>query len=122
MYLCDHAHEFRRRENNVKEQYGRNSTAVKKLGDMLQDTVTSVKRARSRNKSLREKWKKAVGEDISNHTEVKMVKSGVLYVEVDSATWLHHVSTFKKEELLASMQNEFKRGHISEIKFRVGVF
>jgi hypothetical protein len=52
----------------------------------------------------------------------KMVKSGVLYVEVDSATWLHHVSTFKKEELLASMQNEFKRGHISEIKFRIGVF
>ncbi len=106
----------------MKEQYGRNSTVVKKLGDMLQDTVISVKRARSRNKSLREKWKKAVGEDISSHTEVKMVKSGVLYVGVDSATWLHHVSTFKKEELLASMQNEFKRGHISEIKFRVGVF
>ncbi len=122
MYLCDHAYEFGRRENDVKEQYGRNSTAVKKLGDMLQDTVTAVKRVRSRNKSLREKWKKAVGEDISSHTEVKMVKSGVLYVEVDSATWLHHVSTFKKEELLASMQNEFKRGHISEIKFRVGVF
>lgn len=106
----------------MKEQYGRNGTTVKKLGDILQDTVTSVKRARSRNKSLREKWKKAVGEDISSHTEVKMFKSGVLYVEVDSATWLHHVSTFKKEELLASMQNEFKRGHISEIKFRVGVF
>ncbi len=122
MYLCDHAYEFRRRENNVKEQYGRNSTAVKKLGDMLHDTVTSGKRARSRNKSLREKWKKAVGEDISSHTEVRMVKSGVLCVEVDSATWLHHVSTFKKEELLASMQNEFKIGHISEIKFRVGVF
>ena len=106
----------------MKKQYGRNSTAVKKLGDMLQDTVTSVKRVRSRNKSLREKWKKAVGEEISSHTEVRMVKSGVLYVEVDSATWLHHVATFKKEELLASMQNEFKRGYISEIKFRVGVF
>jgi|TARA_B100002003_G_C13624621_1_gene320128 predicted nucleic acid-binding Zn ribbon protein len=105
----------------VKEQSRRNRTAVKKLGDMLQDTVATVKRARSRNKSLREKWKKAAGEDISNHTEVRMVKSGVLYVEVDSATWLHHVSTFKKEELLASVQSEFKRGHISEIRFRVGV-
>jgi len=122
VYLRDHAYEFRRREYNMRGQFGRNKTAEKKLGDMLQDTVTSVKRARSRNKSLREKWRKAVGEDISSHTEVKMVKSGVLYVEVDSATWLHHVSTFKKEELLASMQNEFKRGHISEIKFRIGVF
>ena len=106
----------------MREPIGRNRTAEKKLGDMLQDAVTSVKRERSRNKSLREKWKKAVGEDISSHTEVRMIKSGVLYVEVDSATWLHHVSAFKKEELLTSMQNEFKRGHISEIKFRVGAF
>jgi len=106
----------------MREQFGRYKTAVKKLGDMLQETAAAVKRVRSRNKSLREKWRKAAGEDISSHTEVRMVKSGVLHVEVDSATWLHHVSTFKKEELLASMQNEFKRGHISEIKFRVGVF
>ena len=106
----------------MRKQFGRNRTAGKKLGDMLQDTVTTVKRARSRNKSLREKWKKVVGEEISNHTEAKMIKSGVLYVAVDSATWLHHVSTFKKEELLTSMQNEFKRGYISEIKFRVSAF
>ena len=58
----------------MRGQFGRNKTAEKKLGDMLQDTVASVKRARSRNKSLREKWSKAVGEDISSHTEVKMVK------------------------------------------------
>ena len=89
---------------------------------MLQDTVISVKRVRSRNKSLREKWKNAAGEAISSHTEARMVKCGVLYVEVDSATWLHHVATFKKEELLASMQNEFKKGYISDIKFQVCVF
>lgn len=122
MYLRDYADEFRRREYDVKEQFRGKGIAAKKLGDMLQDTVASVKRVRSRNKSLREKWEKAVGEEISSHTEVRMVKNGVLYVEVDSATWLHHVSTFKKEELLTSMQNEFKRGYISEIKFRVGVF
>jgi predicted nucleic acid-binding Zn ribbon protein len=103
-------------------QFGRNKTEAMKLGDMLQDTVNTVKRVRSKNKSLREKWKKAAGEAISSHTEARMVKGGVLYVEVDSATWLHHVATFKKEELLVSMQNEFKRGYISEIKFQVCVF
>jgi hypothetical protein len=122
VYLRGHAHEFRRRENNVIGQFRKNKTEIKKLGDMLQDTVLSVKRARSKNKSLREKWKTAAGEAISSHTEARMIKGGVLYVEVDSATWLHHVATFKKEELLASMQNEFKRGYISEIKFQVCVF
>lgn len=103
-------------------QFRKSKTEVKKLGDMLQDTMTSVKRARSRNKSLREKWERAAGGVISSHTKARMVKGGVLYVEVDSATWLHHVASFKKEELLLSMQKEFKRGYISEIKFQVCVF
>ncbi len=99
-----------------------NKTEVKKLGDILSNTVVSVKRAGKRNKNLREKWKNVAGEVISDHTEVGMVKSGVLYIEVDSALWLHHLSSFKKEELLASIQQEFKRGYISDIKFRVGNF
>ncbi len=106
----------------MKKQFRGNNTEVKKLGDMLSDTVMSVKRAGKRNKNLREKWKMVAGEVISGHTEVGMVKSGVLYIEVDSAMWLHHISSFKKEELLASIQNEFKRGYISDIKFRVGIF
>ncbi len=97
-----------------------NKTEIKKLSDILRDAVLSVKREGNRSKSLREKWKKVSGETISSHTEVGTVKSGVLYIKVDSATWLHHISGFKKEELLVSMQNEFKRGYISDIKFRVG--
>lgn len=100
----------------------RSDKEVKKLGDMLQNTMISVKRARNQNKSLREKWEKAAGEDISNHTEVRMVKRGILFIEVDSATWLHQIAAFEKEELLASMQKEFKRGYISEIRFKAGVF
>ena len=106
----------------MMKQFRGNKTEVKKLSDVLSGTVMSVKRAGKRNKNLREKWKKVVGEVISDHTEVGMVRSGVLYIEVDSATWLHHISSFKKEELLMSMQNEFKRGYISDIKFRVGLF
>ena len=105
----------------MKKQFRGNNIEVKKLGDLLGDTVTSVKKAGKRNKNLREKWKKAAGEAISDHTEVSMVKGGVLYIEVDSATWLHHISSFKKDELLASIQEEFTRGYISNIKFRVGI-
>jgi predicted nucleic acid-binding Zn ribbon protein len=99
-----------------------NETEVKKLGDMLSNTVLSVKRAGKRNKNLREKWKNVAGEVISGHTEVGVIRNGVLYIDVDSAIWLHHISSFKKEELLASIQNEFKKGYISDIKFRVGIF
>ncbi len=106
----------------MSKQFGRNNTEVKKLGDMLGNIVMPVKRAGKLNKNLREKWKKVAGEAISEHTEVGMVKSGTLYIEVDSAMWLHHISSFKKEELLASIQKEFKRGYISDIRFRVRTF
>lgn len=106
----------------MKKSFRENKTEVKRLGDMLSNTVVSIKRAGKRNKNLREKWKNVAGEVISDHTEVGMVKNGVLHIEVDSAMWLHHISSFKKEELLVSMQKEFKRGYISDIKFRVGIF
>ena len=105
----------------MKPLRGKN-TDVKKLGDMLSNIVMPVKKAGKLNKNLREKWKKVAGKVVSEHTEVAMVKSGMLYIDVDSATWLHHISSFKKEELLASIQNEFKRGYISDIRFRVRTF
>ncbi len=106
----------------MRKQFRGNNTEVKKLGDMLGNIVVPVKRAGKLNKNLREKWKKVAGETISEHTEVGMVKGGTLYIEVDSAMWLHHISSFKKEELLASIQKEFKRGYISDIRFRVRTF
>ncbi len=106
----------------MRKQFRGNNTEVKKLGDMLGNIVMPVKRAGKLNKNLREKWKKVAGEAISEHTEVGMVKSGTLYIEVDSAMWLHHIKKKKKEELLVSIQNEFKRGYISDIKFRVRTF
>ncbi len=106
----------------MKKQIGGSNTEVKKLGDMLSNLVIPVKKAGKQNKNLREKWKNVAGEVISEHTEVGMVKGGVLHIDVDSAMWLHHISSFKKEELLASIQNEFKRGYISDIRFRVKTF
>ena len=122
MYLCGDANESGRRKTSMTKLFRGNNTDVKKLGDMLSNLVIPVKKAGKLNKNLREKWKKVACDVISEHTEVGMVKSGILYIEVDSAMWLHHISSFKKEELLASIQNEFKRGYISDIKFRVRTF
>ncbi len=95
---------------------------ARKLSDILHETVASVEKARTRNKSLREKWRNAAGDTVSCHTEAKMVRDGILYVEVDSAVWMHHITAFEKEKLLTAVQSEFRRGYISDINFRIGVF
>ncbi len=54
------------------------------------------------------------------HTDVKGIKKGILYVRLDSATWLHYITAFKKEGLLKSVQSEYRQRYISDIRFYVG--
>ncbi len=93
---------------------------VKKLGDLVRKTAEIVKARSKANRGLSEKWATIAGQDILEHTDVKGINKGVLYVKVDSATWLHYITAFKKEELLKSVQNEYKQRFISDIRFYIG--
>ncbi len=96
------------------------SDNVKKLGELVRTTAEVVKARSKANRGLSEKWATIADRDILEHTDVKGIKKGILYVRVDSATWLHYITAFKKEELLKSVQNEYKQKFISDIRFYVG--
>ena len=93
---------------------------VKKLGDLVQKVAGIVKAKSKANKSISVKWAEITDRDILEHTDVRGLKKGVLYVRVDSATWLHYITAFKKEELLRSIQTEYKQRFISDIRFYIG--
>jgi predicted nucleic acid-binding Zn ribbon protein len=93
---------------------------IKKLGELVGKTVEMVKSRRKTNRSLSEKWAAIADLDILEHTNVKGIQKGILYVMVDSATWLHYIAAFKKEELLQSVQKEYRKGYISDIRFYIG--
>jgi len=96
------------------------SDNVKKLGDLVRKTAEVVKARSKANRGLSEKWATIAGPEILEHTEVKEIKKGILYVRVDSATWLHYITAFKKEGLLKSVQSEYRQRYISDIRFYVG--
>ncbi len=93
---------------------------VKKLSDLVQKAAGIVKTKSKANRSLSAKWAEIADQNILEHTDVKGLKRGVLYVRVDSATWLHYITAFKKEELLKSIQNEYKQKFVSDIRFYIG--
>jgi predicted nucleic acid-binding Zn ribbon protein len=93
---------------------------VKKLGDLVRKTAEVVKARSKANRGLSKKWATIADQDILEHTEVKGINKGVLYVRVDSATWLHYITAFKKEGLLKSVQSEYRQRYISDIRFYVG--
>ena len=96
------------------------SDNVKKLGDLVRKTAEVVKARSKANRGLSEKWAIIADQDILEHTDVKGINKGVLYVKVDSATWLHYITAFKKEGLLKSVQSEYRQRYISDIRFYVG--
>ena len=93
---------------------------VKKLGDLVRKTAEVLKARSKANRGLSEKWAIIADQDILEHTDVKGINKGVLYVKVDSATWLHYITAFKKEGLLKSVQSEYRQRYISDIRFYVG--
>ncbi len=96
------------------------SDNVKKLSDLVRKTAEVVKARSIASRGLSAKWAIIADHDILEHTDVKGINKGVLYVKVDSATWLHYITAFKKEELLKSVQNEYKQRFISDIRFYIG--
>jgi predicted nucleic acid-binding Zn ribbon protein len=93
---------------------------IKKLSELIHKTTGIVKTRSKTNRNLSEKWAATVDKDILKHTDIKGIDKGILYVIVDSATWLHYIVAFKKEELLLSIQNAYKQGFISDIRFYIG--
>ncbi len=96
------------------------SDNVKKLGDLVHKTAEGIKAKSKANRRLSEKWATIADPEILEHTDVKEIKKGILYVRVDSATWPHYITAFKKEELLKSVQSEYRQRYISDIRFYVG--
>ena len=69
-----------------------------------------------------EKWKEVVGEAVAEQTRVVDLNSGVLLVEVGSASLLQELSMFYKDAILQSLHQFQHFDLIREIRFRAGSF
>jgi len=61
-------------------------------------------------------WDKAVGKEISRHTEPFRVQDGIIYVRVDSDAWRNELQYFKSE-ILEKLNTCLGKPVIQEIKF-----
>ena len=66
-------------------------------------------------------WCEIVGPDAAKHTRLaRVIRRGVLSVEVDSPALLAELSGFRKAEILAAIQDRVRRKHIEDIRFQLG--
>ena len=65
-------------------------------------------------------WRETVGETIARHTKPYRIRKNVLYVAVDSATWVYELSQKYKAALLQKLNEQKMNGTLEDIYFRVG--
>jgi predicted nucleic acid-binding Zn ribbon protein len=69
-------------------------------------------------------WDELVGADLSARTRVRSVRDGVATVCVASGPLCHELASFRKEELLASLNERLAARRVAPVRslvFRIGV-
>ena len=64
-------------------------------------------------------WEKIVGPRVAAHTSPDALNKGVLWVRVDSSSWLHQLS-FLKDEIVARANQLCDQALVQEIRFHLG--
>ena len=85
------------------------------LGSLLQRVSFT---GRSANEELTRAWEAAVGPEVALHTRVSAFRKNVVYVEVDSATWLHELGGYHKASILEALKQRRPGMAIRDLRFR----
>ena len=78
--------------------------------------------ARVDEKSIFQRWKEIVGDEIAACTRVVEVSGGELVIEVSSAPLLNELSTYYRQEILESIRKFEEFTGIHKLRFHAGSF
>ena len=107
----------RRRQSHRKWFYAKRP---KPIGNVIAQVVQRRGYAQVRAAGERdEAWQAAVGEELATMTQVGGVRRGVMEIVVANSLLMQEL-TFRKEDLLASLQQALPEAAIKQIRFRVG--
>jgi len=92
------------------------------IRDVLKKTIAKIgaeKKARLTEEKITEIWKKVAGESAARHSHPKMLKGGLLTVNVDSSAWIYEL-TLKKEKIEKKINRLIKQKKPLRIRLRAG--
>ena len=68
---------------------------------------------------IQSKWKLIAGEMVAKHSCPGRMADNVLYVYVDSSTWLAEITRFHSDDILRKIQNEIRSVTVKGVRFQV---
>ena len=106
-----------RRTAEQRKYHGR---SPKKIGNVIAQLVNRRGYAQIHAAGERdEAWQTAAGAELAKMTQVSALRRGVFEVLVANSLLMQEL-TFRKEDLLASLQKSLPEAEVKQLKFKVG--
>ena len=68
---------------------------------------------------ISKRWSFLAGKNIASHSCPGRLDNNILYVYVDSSTWLVEIKRYHSAAVLSKIQNEFGRGTVKDVRYQV---
>jgi predicted nucleic acid-binding Zn ribbon protein len=65
-------------------------------------------------------WQQVLDPTLTAHAQPDGLRSGTLFVNVDSSVWLSEIVRYRRKEILDRLQTAFGRDTIKKVSFRIG--
>ncbi|MBW2558441.1 MAG: DUF721 domain-containing protein [Deltaproteobacteria bacterium] len=103
-----------------KRRAGKRPRSLQRMGDFLQRVLKKRKILLDLvDHRILDVWNKAVGPQISAHTNPFKFKNGTLFVNVSDPAWMQQLR-FMKQEIMDKVNLEWKKEEIKNIYFSIG--
>ncbi|MGR3319166.1 MAG: DciA family protein [Candidatus Anammoxibacter sp.] len=107
---------------NIPDKYYYNkSRNIKRLSDVFNNIgLYKIKKKKKLvDDDVLNVWEKFMDDNVKQHGKISSIRNGVVCIEVDSHSWLHHFVNFCKQDMLNTFQREVNRTYVSDIKFKL---
>jgi predicted nucleic acid-binding Zn ribbon protein len=105
----------------MPERYFYNRRSVARIGQILRDVIPKRGGSNSTYNRVRGVWRDVVGEDVCKYADVKGLRNGVLYVNAESTSLIHHLTNFEKHAIIARINEIMGMKCIEDIRFKAGM-
>lgn len=93
-------------------------SAFKHLGSIIPELLEKLKLdQRAAEANIIKVWNTILDPTITAHAQPTGYRNGVLYVGVDSSTWLHELTRYRKDEILEGLQNALGKDFVRQVVF-----
>lgn len=92
----------------------------KALAEILGGMIPELKpRGGKKLRKLREAWGEAVGRERAGYTQVKLLRRGLLHIEVESSALLQELMAMGRERIVARMQEKLGKEMVRDIRLKL---